>query len=37
MPRLTIDPPSCFLWWPNFKKEKSFAKKMAKKLANKVK
>jgi len=29
--------PGCWLWWPNFKKEKGFAKKMAKKLANKVK
>lgn len=29
-----LDPPSCWLWWPQFNKEKTFAKKMAKKLAN---
>lgn len=29
--------PACWLWFPTFKKEKNFAKKMAKKLANKVK
>lgn len=26
--------PGCLLWWPKLTKEKSFAKKMAKKLAN---
>ena len=32
-----IDPPGSLLWWPSLKKERAFAKKMAKKLANKVK
>ena len=27
----------CLLWWPKLTKEQAFAKKMAKKLANKVK
>ncbi len=34
MPRLLIDPPGSWLWWPRFNKEQAFAKKMAKKLAN---
>ncbi len=29
-----LDPPACWLWWPQFNKEQAFAKKMAKKLAN---
>ena len=29
-----LDPPVSFLWWPRFNKEQAFAKKMAKKLAN---
>lgn len=26
--------PACLLWWPKLTKEQAFAKKMAKKLAN---
>lgn len=29
-----MEGPACWLWWPQFNKEKTFAKKMAKKLAN---
>lgn len=29
-----LDPPACLLWWPKLTKEQAFAKKLAKKLAN---
>lgn len=29
-----MNPPACVFWWPTFKKEANFAKKLAKKLAN---